>query len=260
MNKSNIKIYGIFNFLFYIIVIIFNALANILPFNNVTTGELSDSYPNIFVPAGFTFAIWGLIYLLLGIFAVFQLIDSLNNKNHDLIGEIGIWFIVSSIANSAWILAWHFKHIYISMFLMLVILISLIVIYLKLDIGIRKMPMREKLIYYIPFSIYLGWITVATIANVTALLVHINWSGWGLSDQLWTIIMVVIAILITLFFTYKKNDIYHSIVVDWALFGILMKRLSLEWTSLIPLIIVVSSGIIIISFSILKKIFQKRVY
>ncbi|MGO1820195.1 MAG: tryptophan-rich sensory protein, partial [Senegalia sp. (in: firmicutes)] len=170
----------------YIAMIVTNALANILPINGLTTGEVSDSFENLFAPAGLTFSIWGLIYLLLGLYSLYQAgLFRDNNRRAKLLNSIGIIFSISSIANAAWIFSWHYKVLSLSILLMLVILISLITIVKK--INKEKLFMKEKLFISLPFSIYFGWITVATIANITAFLVDIGWNQFGLSEVFWTI-------------------------------------------------------------------------
>ena len=156
----------------YLVMVVVNWLAASLPINGVTPGEVSDSYPNLFAPAGLTFAIWGLIYLLLAIFIVYQLGNSHGNTNPakaELLRNIGVLFSISSLANSAWIFSWHYRIIPLSMLLMAVLLICLIMINQRL--AKEKLRASEKFFIRLPFSLYFGWITVATIANATVLLV-----------------------------------------------------------------------------------------
>ena len=177
MNKSRrVLSLSILNLLGFLGTVVVNALASILPINNMKTGELSDLYPNLFVPAGLTFAIWGLIYVLLAIFVVYQLIPSVRRdaQKVDFVQKIGLLFFISSLANIGWIFAWHYKIVPLSLALMLILLGCLIAIYLRLNIGKSEAPKAEKYSVHLPFSVYLGWITIAAIANVTALLVDIN--------------------------------------------------------------------------------------
>jgi len=175
---NNIKILSIANFSGFIVTVIVNGLANALPINGRTTGELSDMYPNLFVPAGLTFSIWGIIYLLLLIFSFYQLVLAFS-KSEDaaIIHEIGPWFIISSVTNCCWILAWHFVLPELSLLVMVILLISLIRIYLSIEHIKPNISNATKLLVYPCFSVYLGWITVATIANTTAVLVHWGWDG-----------------------------------------------------------------------------------
>ncbi|MDD3853890.1 MAG: tryptophan-rich sensory protein [Syntrophomonadaceae bacterium] len=211
----------------YLAMVFVNALANILPINGVNTGQVSDSYPNLFAPTALTFAIWGLIYLLLACFTVYQLGFFQKDKNKikgELLNKVGILFSISSIANILWIFSWHYRIIPLSMLLMLVILICLIFI-----ISLMKketLTATEKIFVRMPFSIYFGWITVATIANATVLLVSLNWNGFGIPEQAWTVIILLVGMLIGVSTTLKNNDVAYGLVIIWAYIGILIKHLS----------------------------------
>jgi len=206
-----------------LMMIVVNALANILPLNGKTTAEISDSYPNLFTPAGYAFSIWGLIYALLLIFAVYQALPSQREKT--FLHKIGFFFVLSCIANISWIFLWHYEQIILSLVPMFALLITLIAIYLRLNIGRSDAPSKERLYVHLPFSVYLGWITVAPIANVAAALTAINWDGWGISDVAWTILVIIIAMIITLSVIIKRKDIAFSLVIVWALIGIIVKQI-----------------------------------
>ncbi len=222
---KNTKLVAVYNLLGFILTIILNGLANGLPINGKTTGELSDMYPNLFVPAGITFSIWGLIYLLLLVFIIFQLMEAFKKDgNTKFIQSMGFWFVLSSIANASWILAWHYVLPGLSLIIMIILLVSLLKIYLNLQSVKESIPETKKYFIYPIFSIYLGWITVATIANTTAFLVDIGWNGGGISEANWTVIMMVIAICFGLFFLLFKKDIFYPLVITWALYGIFLKR------------------------------------
>ncbi len=204
-----------------------NALANILPINGKSTGEVSDSYANLFAPAGVTFSIWGLIYLLLGAYTIFQL-DFYKvrerSESGELLGKIGLVFAISSIANTGWIFAWHYDMILLSMGLMIIILFSLIWI----NREIRKVSLTDKeyLFIRLPFSIYFGWITVATIANATVYLVSIGWNGFGLDPVWWTVIILIVGILIGILTMFSNKDMPYGFVLIWAYVGIFIKHTS----------------------------------
>ena len=252
---------SVFNSLFLMLVLIMNGLANGLPINNKTTGELSAQYPNLFVPAGFTFSIWGILYLSLIIFVVYQNIQAFSkNRDDGFIPSIGLWFIVSCLANSSWILAWHFEKTIISLLIMIILFFSLLKIYLNLKIGRSSVSTELKWIVFVPFSVYLGWITVATLANTTAVLVDINWSGWGLSENLWTIIVILLSTGITMTMIFRRSDIYFAMVILWAFTGILWKRINDHSVndSLIEIILVIVMVTIVISS--LTSIILKRNY
>jgi hypothetical protein len=143
---------------------------------------------------------------------------------------------------------------------MLILLLSLIVIYQKLNIGRSAALKSEKYLVHLPFSVYLGWITIATIANTTALLVNLNWNRWGLSEPFWTIVVIIIGLVISLMMLFYRKDIFYSLVVDWALLGILIKRLTVDMVTVQSIITVVSLGLVMISLGIIIQIIRKKVY
>jgi hypothetical protein len=210
----------------FVLMVTVNALANILPINGVSTGAVSDSYPNLFAPAGSTFAIWGLIYLWLAAFVVYQwgLIKVQSSISPKQMKTIALYFIISSVANAAWIFAWHYYVMELTVLLMLVILLSLIIV--NMILTKTDLTSWDWLFVRLPFSIYFGWITVATIANVTAYLVDLGWDGWGISPPAWTIVALGLGLLISMATTLKNNDIAYGLVILWAYAGILNKHLS----------------------------------
>ena len=204
----------------YVLMIVVNALANILPINNLTTGQVSDSFPNLFAPTGLTFSIWGVIYLLLGIYTVYHLFfKKINSK---LSNQVNTLFIISSFVNSAWIFAWHYKIIWLTVLLMLALLTSLIKIADTLNK--EKLDSGEKLLYKIPFGVYFGWITVATIANITGFLVSIGWNGFGLPDTTWMILILFIGLGIATWRMHKDSNLAYGLVPVWAYYGIWLKH------------------------------------
>lgn len=211
----------------FIVMIVVNALANIIPFNGLTTGEVSNSYPNLFAPAALTFSIWGVIYILLGGFILYQF-GFFSKKDgafsKDLIEKIGLLFTISSMANSGWMFVWHYKSIGISLVLMVIILICLILI--NINTAKAELATREKLFIRLPFSIYFGWITVATIANATAFLVSIGWDGFGLPEWIWTIIVLIVGLIIAGLTMFKNQNLGYGAVIIWAYIGILIKHTS----------------------------------
>ncbi|MFO7612931.1 MAG: tryptophan-rich sensory protein [Clostridia bacterium] len=204
-----------------------NALANILPINGEGTGGISDSYPNLFAPAGITFSIWGLIYLLLGAYAIYQTGLFKKQKpglDKEWIEKTGFLFVLSSVANAVWIFAWHYRMIELSLLLMLVILASLIKI--NIIIGMEKLSGKEKIFIRLPFSVYFGWITVATIANVTTQLVDWNLNPFGTWEILITVAVLAVGIFIGISTMARNRDIPYGMVIIWAYAGILIKHVS----------------------------------
>jgi hypothetical protein len=247
-DMKNNKILQIGNIIGFISVLLVNILANSLPINDITTGELSDLYPNLFVPAGYVFSIWFIIYLLLLAFSLYQ--ASPSRIQADFIEKIGYYFIISCIANVSWILLWHYKQVFLSLIAMLGILASLIMVYLRLDIGRKEVSRNDWLFTQLPFSVYLGWITVATIANVVALLVNLNWGRFGISEVTWTMLMISVAVLLTLININIRMDLGYVAVILWAFGGIIVKQMAIQK-------IVYTAGlgmIVLISYFIYKKI------
>jgi hypothetical protein len=240
--------------------VVVNALANILPLNGITTGDLSDLYPNLFVPAGLTFAIWGLIYVLLAIFVIYQLIPSVRRdpQKAEFVQRIGPLFFISCVANIGWIFAWHYKIVPLSLVLMLILLGCLLAIYLRLNIGKSEATRAERYFVHLPFSVYLGWITIATIANVTALLVR---NAWGLDQQqFWAVAVIIVGIAIALSVLFTRKDIYYCLVVDWALLGILLKRLPVTTVPDQSVVVVTIVGLVLITGGVIAQLIRKQVY
>jgi hypothetical protein len=211
----------------FIAMVVVNFLANALPINNRSTGAISDAYPNLFAPAGLTFAIWGLIYLLLAGYVLYQFAlfgKKADQKKEAFIQKLNILFIATSIANISWIFAWHYDFIAISVLIMAALLILLIKI---ADISRDgKFTSQEKLFISAPFSVYFGWITVAAIANITVFLVSIRFDGFGIADFIWTSIILLIGALIGILRIRKDKNIAYGLVLIWAYLGILLKHLS----------------------------------
>jgi benzodiazapine receptor len=216
----------VLNILSFVAVLVVNTLASTVGINGRLTGALSDKIPNLFVPAGLTFSIWGLIYLLLLLFAIGQARGLFSSGQNVPEGtrRVGWLFILSSAANVGWLLLWHFELIGLSMLAMLVLLASLLGIYLRLGTGRGRVRAGERLFFRLPFSMYLGWITVATIANATALLVKAGWNGFGLAPEVWTVAVIAVAALVTLAMLATRRDAGYGLVVLWALAGIALKR------------------------------------
>lgn len=254
--------FAILNLVGYVVTLIINYLAVLLPLNGKTPPQLSAQYPNLFVPAPLTFSIWGIIYLLLGIFLVYSFVYTFRNRNmtdDSFLDKIGYWFLISCLANMAWIVAWHYEIVPLAMLLMLVILGSLIAIYQQKSIGISGASNTEKYLAHLPFSIYLGWITVATIANVTAMLVHFGVGGLGLGEPIWAVIVILVAIGITITMIFNRRDIFYGLVVAWALYGIYLERSAAS--DIVQSVIFASLiGMGLILVACLAQIFRRRVY
>jgi len=207
----------------FLIMILINALSIILPINNIGIDEISKVYDNLFIPAGFTFSIWGLIYISLSIYIVFQY-KKMTVSNEEIIIAVNKRFSVSSLANSLWILCWHYDKILLSLFLMVIILMCLASIILTLNHG--NIGKREKLFITLPFSVYFGWITIATITNTNALFISIGVDGFSSIAPVITILIILIGLVIGFITTYKYKLMGYGLVVIWAYVGILIRHIS----------------------------------
>lgn len=225
--SSSVKTLQVLNVIGYIIMLTLNFLAVSLPLNGKSTGELSDKYPNLFVPAGATFSIWGIIYLLLLIFTVFQastLFSEKSSRVNTIVQKIGIWYFVSSLLNASWIMVWHYELVPISVAVMLVMLLSLIIVNFAIYNGSAHLTPWERFVTKAPFGVYLGWICVATIANVTSWLTGIGWQG-GFEQDTWAVIMIAVGGIITFIAASRLQNAYLALAVVWAFGGIIAKRL-----------------------------------
>ena len=243
------KILPIINVIAYAAMVYVNYLANALPLNGRTPAEISDSFPNLFVPAGITFSIWGVIYLLLAGFLIYSFVAK---DKRPITDSVGILFLLTCLTNMGWVYAWHFGYTLPSVAIMATFLILLITIYKRLGIG-RSVSAGERWLVHLPFSVYLGWISVAMVANVTAYLVSIGWDGFGISQVYWTIIMLVIITFIAQTVISGRGDIAFGLVIIWALVGIILKQKDVEQN------VVMAAGLsgLFVGISILSALFRK---
>ncbi len=208
-----------------IIAFLVNVLSNIFPLNGLTIGEVSNTFFKnvLIIPASYAFAIWGLIYLGLFAFAIYQALPS--QRENPNLRKTGYLLTIALIAQTIWVYLFLSRFFIASVFAMLLILVPLIVMYLGLGIGIGTVSRGEKWFIRYPISIYLGWISVATIVNIASALDINNWNGFGISAEAWTIIMVIIATFIAAIALFQRQDIAYSGVTVWALIAIAIKHL-----------------------------------
>ncbi len=199
-----------------------NGLATGLPLNGQSTGEISDRFPSLFTPAGYVFSIWGVIYLGLLAYMVYQALPA--QRTNPRLRTIGWLYVISGVANSVWIFLWHYNQFALSLVVMLVLLASLMLIYQRLSPWRRTASRAERWTVHIPFSIYLGWITVATVANAATVLLDFGWDGGFWPPLAWAMLMISIATLIGLFFAMIKQDVAYVAVLVWAFLGIAVKQ------------------------------------
>jgi len=215
------------NIIFFLLTVAFNYLSQAMPLNGKTTGELSDKYPNLFTPAPLTFSIWGVIYLALLVFVVWQAWPIRNEQRagqrNVAVSALGWDFVLLCAVNMGWLFCWHYEFVTASVVVMLFTL-GLLIRMNSLIFTQLSHTMDNRNFLQIPFGLYLGWISVATVANITAWLVGRQWAGFGLSERLWTEIMMGVAVLLTVIVLFRWRNIPYALAVVWALLGIAIKQ------------------------------------
>jgi benzodiazapine receptor len=202
--------------------LVVNWLSNALPLNGLTAGEISDSFAVYFVPAGYVFSIWGLIYLGLIAYAIYQALPA--QRETPYLQRIGYLFALSCVANFSWLFLWHYQVFPATIVVMVALLLLLIAIYLWLGVGRTRATLAPHWRVNVPFRIYLGWITVATIANVTAVLEWWDWNGWGIYPEHWAVIMLIAGAAIASAVSITRGDVAYVAVIVWAFIGIAVKH------------------------------------
>ena len=204
-----------------VVTLVVNVLADVLPINGLNTGQISDSFHVYFVPSGYVFAIWGVIYLGLIAYAVFQALPA--QRANPRLRAIGWWVALGGLANSAWIFFWHYQQFPLTLVAMLVLLATLIITYVRLGIGRAPVSAGETWAVRLLFSIYLGWITVATVANVTDVLDYLQWNRFGIAPEIWMSIVLAAVLVIAALMNFTRRDVAYAAVILWALAGIAVK-------------------------------------
>jgi hypothetical protein len=250
---DNFRKFQIINVIAIISTIAMNALANILPFNGVNTGEVADTFFSYFTPAGYVFSIWSVIYTLLIIFIAYQARPS--QVDAEYLGKIGYLYLINGLFNISWLVLFHYAVgntglLLLTEPLMIGILVTLLLTYVKLEIGVKEVPMNQKVAVHLPVSVYAGWISVATIANTASVLNE--FLAIPLDAQyLWTALVLVVALLLAIIMLVMRKDIAYALVVAWAAIGIYAKWTTVEvipliyWTALIVAIVTLVAIILI---------------
>jgi benzodiazapine receptor len=207
----------------FVLTVVVNSLAGSTTLiGGVSTASISDSNPTLVTPAGYTFSIWGIIYFLLGVFVVSQFFKARKDSGGE--EKIGWLFVLSSVMNIFWLILWQYNILGATVIVMFLLLATLVMIYRRLGIGISKASVRERLSVHLPFSVYLGWITIATIANVSVALVSVGWDGFGIGPETWAKAILAVALLIALLVVARRKDVAYGLVIVWALMGIAAKQ------------------------------------
>ena len=243
------KVLQISNAVALICTMVINYLSNTGVFNGKTVSTISNQYHNYFTPAGYAFSIWGVIYIGLLAFVIYSgrgLFKSIDDDWPVL--NIVWWFVISCIANSSWIIAWLYDYIGLSVLIMLVLLFSLIKIILNTRMELDDLPLKKIAFVWWPFCIYSGWISVALIANVAAWLTRIEWNGLGISEIVWTLIMIIVAGTLNVWMIWKRNMREFALVGVWALVAIAVANWNVVTS--IAYVSVVVAAILLINISI----------
>lgn len=237
-----------------VLVLTVNVLANALPINGLTTGEISDRFPILFVPAGYVFSIWGLIYLALIAFTVYAVLPK--GQVDPKIDLISWWFVAANLFNTAWILFWHYLEFNLTLIAIFGLLVSLIAIFLMLGVGKSQRSRQEKLLVETPFSIYLGWATVAVVANVTQVLYFNGWRGAPLTEPAWAVIMLLVASLLGLLMILTRDEVAYPLVLAWAFVGIWVAQAATPLVAVTALV----AAILQVVFMLTKRVWYVRRY
>jgi len=229
-----IGVLQILNILAYAAMILINGLADFLPINGQTTGEVSNQYPHMFLPASVTFSIWMVIYSLLLLFCIYQgstLFEAEKkgiDKKERVAEMAGYLFIVSCLLNISWVFAWHYHLFLLTVILILGLLVTLIRLFIIFHQAHTYAGHKARWFVYAPFSVYLAWISVATIANIATWLVSIGWNGWNIYEWIWACVMIVAATILGMMMLLRRNNIFFAAVIVWALNGIMIRQYALS--------------------------------
>jgi len=224
------------NLIVFAIVIVVNVLSNALPINGQTMPEISARYPSLFTPAGFTFSIWGVIYLCLLVFVIWQALPA--QRNNETVARISKYFQANCLLNAAWLILWHHDELVLSLVFMVAILVSLVLIYREL--------IAEQLVLRLPFSLYTGWITLATIANASILQNAYGWDAVWLSPEIWTIVKLSVAASIAATVLHKFRDPVYALPIAWGGYGISVKQFATPLVSNAAMAVSLAVGSVIV--------------
>lgn len=239
MNKDSIRQIGISAATF---ILLGNyVLADLIPYNGISTFEASKKISIYFQPARFTYSIWLLIFLGLIVFTIYQALPA--QKENLTLRKIGWWYVTGIAALTAWMFFLHYESYLLLTLMMIILLITLLVIYEKLGIGIENVSRGMKLLVHLPFSVYLGWITMATIGNVSNYLTITGWNGFGINPKIWVVVMMVVTIVIAELTAFNRQDLAYLAVFVWSFIGIAVNH---KGVSPIFEAACVSAGIVIV--------------
>lgn len=229
----------------YIIMLLVNIFANVIPLNGMQTSDVSDKYNTLFTPIGFTFVIWVFIYILLGMYTYYQynFYVRYRHSTDRVMQRVNLYFLMSNLLNALWIMLWHYEWLVITLIVMVLLLVLLIQIRQVIARRSTLNP-REKKYLLLPFSIYFGWITVALIANISSVLVYLKWNEGSINTEKITLVILILGFLIAYMTMMHFMDIPYSLIIVWAYIGILIRHITVlnkEYT-----LIIVTLGVTIV--------------
>ncbi|MEM3530364.1 MAG: TspO/MBR family protein [Nitrososphaerales archaeon] len=235
-----------------IVMVVVNGLAGgTTIIGGKNTAQISDTNPTLITPASYAFSIWGIIYIMLGIFVFYQALS--NQRAKEFREKVGYLFIASCILNIFWLFLWQFEYLIFSVFVIFLLLATLIAIYLSLEVGKVSLSLNEKIAFQLPFSVYLGWISIASIANVATTLVSVKWDGFGISHEVWASSLIIIVLVITLLVIATKKDVAYGLVIIWALLGIAVNQSEKQ-----DIVIAIGASTIIILATLILSILKNK--
>jgi benzodiazapine receptor len=230
------RVRQIANFIALIGVLAVNFLAEAIPLNGLTSAQIANRYPDLlYFPANYAFSIWSVIYTFLIAFGIYQALPA--QRENSALRRIGWLFVASCIFNAAWLISFHYLQFAFSMIMMVALLITLVTIYLRLGIGVEAVSRATKWLIHVPFSLYLGWITAATITNAAYVLTDAGWSGFGIDAQTWALLMLAITGLLAGYIVYTRRDIAYGLVIVWAVTSIAVRHADIAAVNLASVIV-----------------------
>lgn len=240
------KKWAILNFLSVILATAVSYYSQAVEIHGNTIGSLSEKYGNLFTPAGYAFAIWGVIYLALFGYSIFQIYAAFSSKEDDLfIRQTGPWFILANLCNAAWVFAWLYEYTGFSVLLMILLLFSLIMIIRNTNMELWDAPLKILAFSWWPICLYSGWITVALIANIASYLTKIEWHVVFFNEAQWTMLMIIVAAVINIAVIYMRNMREFAAVGIWALVAIYFRQYGehnlIAYTALVASVAILSN-------------------
>jgi translocator protein len=209
------------NILAFVVTLIVNGLSNTTLIGGRTTADISNLYPTLITPAGYVFAIWGIIYALLFLFVVYQALPS--QRSNPFQQKMNGLFILSCAFNVAWLFLWQNNYVTYSLILIVAFAVTLEEIHRRLRKS-NSASLKEWAFVRLPFSVYFGWLTIATFANLAVAMSAAGWVTWQASDVAVGIVLLLVALAIVLCVVLARKDIAYGLVAIWALVGIAVNQ------------------------------------